>query len=65
MALATVSAIPTLTGKLPVISLGKTVIGENTVEVKVKVTNNGPYSGKDVVELYYSQPFYNDGYLWC
>jgi beta-glucosidase len=35
--------------------------GENTVEVSVKVTNKGPYAGKDVVELYYSQPFYNEG----
>ena len=34
--------------------------GENTVEVSVRVTNNGPYPGKDVVQLYYTQPFYND-----
>lgn len=41
--------------------LGTNKYGENTVEVSVKVTNKGPYPGKDVVELYYSQPFYNDG----
>lgn len=41
--------------------LGTNNYGENTVEVSVKVTNNGPYAGKDVVELYYSQPFYNEG----
>ncbi|MBN2028821.1 glycoside hydrolase family 3 C-terminal domain-containing protein [bacterium] len=41
--------------------LGTNGTGENTVEVSVKVTNNGPYAGKDIVELYYSQPFYNDG----
>jgi beta-glucosidase len=40
---------------------GTNSYGENTVEVSVRVTNNGPYAGKDVVELYYSQPFYNDG----
>ena len=40
---------------------GTNKYGENSVEVSVRVTNKGPYPGKDVVELYYSQPFYNDG----
>jgi beta-glucosidase len=41
--------------------LGNNKYGETTVEVSVRVTNKGPMPGKDVVELYYSQPFYNDG----
>lgn len=40
--------------------LGTNYHGENTVEVRVKVTNRGPFPGKDVVELYYTQPFYNN-----
>ena len=42
-------------------TIGTNKYGENTVEVSVKVTNKGPLPGKDVVELYYSQPFYDDG----
>lgn len=41
-------------------AMGKNQYGEDTVEVTVKVTNTGERAGKDVVELYYSQPFYND-----
>jgi hypothetical protein len=41
--------------------LGTNHYGENTVKVSVKVTNKGPCAGKDVIELYYSHPFYNDG----
>lgn len=31
-----------------------------TIEVKVKVTNVGDVAGKDVVELYYTAPYYKD-----
>ncbi len=32
-----------------------------TVTVKVKVTNTGSVAGKDVVEVYYTPPYYNGG----
>ncbi len=35
-------------------------MGENTLEVTAKVTNTGSRAGKDVLELYYTQPYYND-----
>lgn len=41
-------------------TMGENQYGEDTVEVTVKVTNTGDRAGKDVVELYYSQPFYNE-----
>lgn len=40
--------------------MGKNQYGEDTIDVTVQVTNTGDRAGKDVVELYYSQPFYND-----
>ena len=36
-------------------------ITENEITVSVKVTNTGAVSGKDVVELYYSAPYYEGG----
>ncbi len=33
---------------------------DETITVKVKVTNTGDAAGKDVVELYYSAPYYED-----
>lgn len=32
-----------------------------TITMNVKVTNTGPVAGKDVVELYYTPPYYNGG----
>lgn len=34
---------------------------DDEITITVKVTNNGPYAGKDVVQLYYSAPYYNGG----
>lgn len=34
---------------------------EGNITVSVKVTNNGAVAGKDVVELYYSAPYYRGG----
>lgn len=31
---------------------------DGEITVKVKVTNRGPYAGKDVVQLYYTAPYY-------
>ena len=42
------------------LTFGTNEYGEKTVSVDVTVTNTGEYAGKDVVQLYYSQPFYND-----
>ncbi len=42
------------------LAFGTNEYGEKTVSVDVTVTNTGEYAGKDVVQLYYSQPFYND-----
>ncbi|MCI7813203.1 MAG: glycoside hydrolase family 3 C-terminal domain-containing protein [Lachnospiraceae bacterium] len=39
---------------------GTNEYGEKTISVDVTVTNTGDCAGKDVVQLYYSQPFYND-----
>ncbi len=39
---------------------GGTIGGDGTVKVEVTVKNNGPYEGKDVVQLYYTAP-YTDG----
>ena len=50
-----------MTGDITGFKTGTNKYGENTVEVSVRVTNKGPFPGKDVVELYYSQPFYNEG----
>ena len=38
-------------------------LGKNDGEIRidVKVTNNGDYDGKDVVQLYYSPPYYEGG----
>ncbi len=35
--------------------------GEDTVTLEVTVTNTGSVAGKDVVELYYTPPYYNGG----
>lgn len=45
------------TGEL---TFGTNEYGEKTVSVDVTVTNTGEQAGKEVVQLYYSQPFYND-----
>ncbi|MCL2797541.1 MAG: glycoside hydrolase family 3 C-terminal domain-containing protein [Firmicutes bacterium] len=34
------------------------LLADDKVEIKVKVTNNGNTPGKDVVQLYYSAPYY-------
>ena len=34
---------------------------DGEITVAVKVTNNGPYAGKDVVQLYFSAPYYDGG----
>lgn len=40
----------------------QTALGQDDViEVEVKVTNTGDTAGKDVVELYYSAPYYSEG----
>ncbi|MCD8023160.1 MAG: fibronectin type III-like domain-contianing protein [Lachnospiraceae bacterium] len=41
---------------------GLNAYGKDTIEISVTVTNTGSVAGKDVVEVYYTQPFYNDGY---
>ncbi len=40
---------------------GSNLAADSKIEMKVKVTNVGDYPGKDVVELYYSTPFYEGG----
>ncbi len=32
---------------------------EQEISITVKVTNTGKFAGKDVVQLYYSAPYYN------
>jgi beta-glucosidase len=39
---------------------GENQYGEETIVATVKVTNTGDAAGKDVVELYYTQPYYAD-----
>lgn len=34
---------------------------EQEISITVKVTNTGKFAGKDVVQLYYSAPYYNGG----
>ncbi len=36
---------------------GSDITADDTIKATVKVTNTGNYSGKDVVELYYSAPY--------
>ena len=36
------------------------VTASDTIELDVKVTNTGSVAGKDVVELYYTAPYYSD-----
>lgn len=36
---------------------GSAITGNERVKVDVKVTNNGNYAGKDVVQLYYTAPY--------
>lgn len=43
-----------------IFSKGVNDCGEDTVDISVTVTNTGERSGKDVVQAYYTQPFYND-----
>ena len=43
------------------IQTGMNEYGELMLSVDVKVTNTGGMAGKDVVELYYTQPYYADG----
>lgn len=36
---------------------GSVIDGNAVIKVDVTVTNNGPYAGKDVIELYYTAPY--------
>ena len=38
---------------------GRSLTKDDTIEIKVKVTNTGDVAGKDVVQLYYSAPYYD------
>lgn len=40
---------------------GSAITTDDTLEVSVTVKNTGNYAGKDVVELFYSAPFYYEG----
>jgi Beta-glucosidase-related glycosidases len=40
---------------------GSSITADDTLEVTVKVKNIGDYSGKDVVQLYYSSPYNYEG----
>ena len=41
-------------------TIGTDEYGEDQIQISVKVTNTGDKAGKDVVEVYYTAPFYND-----
>ncbi|MDD3123351.1 MAG: glycoside hydrolase family 3 C-terminal domain-containing protein, partial [Candidatus Izemoplasmatales bacterium] len=34
---------------------------DSSISITIKVTNTGPVAGKDVVQLYYTAPYYNGG----
>ena len=40
---------------------GSTIDGDATIQVEVSVTNNGPYPGKEVLQLYYTAPYIAGG----
>lgn len=40
---------------------GSDITAEDTITVTVNVTNTGDYAGKDVVQLYYTAPYYEGG----
>lgn len=40
---------------------GATVTKDGKISYTIEVTNNGPMAGKDVVQLYYSAPYYDGG----
>ena len=40
---------------------GAKLTADGTISIDVKVTNTGDYAGKDVVELYFTAPYYTGG----
>lgn len=40
---------------------GSEITPDTEIEIEVSVTNNGPYAGKDVVQLYYTAPYFEGG----
>ncbi len=40
---------------------GSQISADDVIEVSVKVTNTGEHAGKDVVQLYYTAPYYEGG----
>lgn len=52
----------TFTKEIVAKSPSTTELGKNdTIKLTVKVTNTGDYPGKDVVQLYYTAPYYQGG----